>query len=98
MSMDEWQVDLATQVARHKNGAEITFSGHPDSNNFDGHPSKLPADLSAIEQVSLIRTGFEAYRQAFEGKPAPKQTKPAPVYSTVNKDRPVLKLKSKTPS
>lgn len=98
MNMDEWHVDLAANLARHNNGAEIAFSGHPDSNSFDGHPSNLPAGLSAIEQVSLIRTGFEAYRQAFEGNPVPKPAKPTPVYSTVNKDRPVLKLKSKTPS
>jgi hypothetical protein len=94
--MNHWQVDLANQKVRHINGTEITFSGHPDSNNFDGHPSNIPSGLSAIEQVSLIRTGFEAYREAFEQKaPTKPVEKPAPVYSTVNKDRPVLKLKSR---
>lgn len=94
--MEHWQVDLTENKARHTNGTEITFSGHPESNNFDGHPSKLPDGLSAVEQVSLIRMGFEAYRQAFEQTPAAPPVKPKPTYSTINKDRPVLKLKSRS--
>ena len=63
--MSEWKVDISAEKATHDSGVEILFSGNPESNSFDGKPTGFPPGLTAIEQVTLIRTGFEAYRAAY---------------------------------
>ncbi|MDX1694370.1 MAG: hypothetical protein R3208_11455 [Ketobacteraceae bacterium] len=95
--MSEWDVDIIAERAKHVSGVEIIFSGNPDSNNFDGKPTGFPSGMTAIEQVTLIRTGFEAYRAAYQqnAKAKPKTGRPAgkPKISTKPKsNRPVISL------
>ncbi|PIE40774.1 MAG: hypothetical protein CSA49_06810 [Gammaproteobacteria bacterium] len=93
--MSEWEVDIAAKRARHSCGAEIIFSGHPESNSFDGKPNGFPAEITAIEQVVLIRTGFEAYRKAHQKK-SPGHSQLRRKSSTAER-RPVIKSKSNRP-
>lgn len=103
--MSEWDVDIAAERAKHICGVEIIFSGNPESNNFDGKPTGFPPGMTAFEQVTLIRTGFEAYRAAYQ-KSGPKQ-RPRSNYNGAAKkrnkptirnksDRPVMSLKRST--
>lgn len=97
--MSEWEVDIAAERAKHACGVEIIFSGNPESNNFDGKPTGFPPGMTAFEQVTLIRTGFEAYRAAYQKngpKSKPRSHHPANKRKAVirNKsDRPVMSLK-----
>ena len=96
--MNEWDVDIIAERAKHVSGVEIIFSGNPESNNFDGKPTGFPSGMSAVEQVTLIRTGFEAYRAAYQqqgGRNKPRSSKPAnkPKVATRQKsNRPVMSL------
>lgn len=101
--MSEWEVDIEAERAKHSCGVEIIFSGNPESNSFDGKPTGFPPGMSAIEQVTLIRTGFEAYREAYQKNPPsyykprskPQQPKRKPVVKSKS-DRPVMSLKRST--
>lgn len=94
--MSEWDVDIIAERAKHVSGVEIIFSGNPESNNFDGKPTGFPPGMTAIEQVSLIRTGFEAYREAHKNNGQPKRPKPAgtrpKISSKPKSNRPVISL------
>ena len=95
--MSEWDVDIIAERAKHVSGVEIIFSGNPESNNFDGKPTGFPSGMTAFEQVTLIRTGFEAYRAAYKqsAKGKPKTSRPAhkPKVTTKPKsNRPVIGL------
>ena len=97
--MSEWQIDIASARAVHTSGVEIIFSGNPESSNFDGKPTGFPNDMSAFEQVSLIRTGFEAYRKAYQAGHMPRVTTPSktqirhkPVINKKKSNRPVMSL------
>ena len=66
INYDKWTVDIHARKVRHESGLYIEFSGSPSSSNFSGNPKNIPDNLTAIEQVRLIRHGFEAYREAYE--------------------------------
>jgi hypothetical protein len=66
INYDKWTVDSAARKARHESGLYIEFNGSPSSSNFSGNPKNIPDGLAALEQVRLIRHGFEAYRETFE--------------------------------
>lgn len=65
INYDKWTVESAARKAIHESGLYIEFSGSPSSNNFSGNPKNIPDGIAALEQVRLIRHGFEAYRAAF---------------------------------
>ncbi|MCG8312168.1 MAG: hypothetical protein MI976_03045 [Pseudomonadales bacterium] len=103
--MSEWKVDISAEKATHDSGVEILFSGNPDSNSFDGKPTGFPPGLTAIEQVTLIRTGFEAYRTAYQEEGGPRRpnnhrknkppqvtTKRKSTSSKTKSNRPVMSL------
>lgn len=92
--MSEWQIDIIAERAKHVSGVEIIFSGNPESNSFDGKPTGFPSGMSAIEQVTLIRTGFEAYREAYAASDKPKGRYNKPHHK---KRKPVIKQKSNRP-
>ena len=66
INYDKWTVDSHSRKALHESGLYIEFSGFPSSSNFSGNPKNIPDGLTALEQVRLIRHGFEAYRSAFD--------------------------------
>jgi len=70
INYDKWKVDSHARKALHESGLYIEFSGFPSSSNFSGNPKNIPDGLAALEQVRLIRHGFEAYRAAFEEEAA----------------------------
>ncbi len=94
--MNEWDVDIIAERAKHTSGVEIIFSGNPESNNFDGKPTGFPSGMTAFEQVTLIRTGFEAYRAAYQQSAKPQKPKPATarpkISSKPKSSRPVMSL------
>ncbi|MCG8673739.1 MAG: hypothetical protein MI867_30455 [Pseudomonadales bacterium] len=92
--MSEWEVDIAAERAKHTSGVEIIFSGNPESNSFDGKPTGFPPGMGAIEQVTLIRTGFEAYREAYQANPRAQKPRSKP---QAPKRKPVIKSKSDRP-
>ena len=90
--MSEWKVDISAEKATHDSGVEILFSGNPESNSFDGKPTGFPPGLTAIEQVTLIRTGFEAYRAAYQQEGVPRRP------NNHRKTKPQVTTKRKTTS
>lgn len=97
--MSEWDVDIAAERAKHVSGVEIIFSGNPESNSFDGKPTGFPSGMTAIEQVTLIRTGFEAYRQAYSNSHKNHRSRHKPAVASKPKisskpksNRPVMSL------
>jgi len=65
MNYNNWEVDPEKGIALHESGAVIRFTGHPDSDSFEGNLYAFPEHLKALEKARLVRHGFEAYRKAF---------------------------------
>ncbi|TVP55315.1 MAG: hypothetical protein EA349_09640 [Halomonadaceae bacterium] len=63
--MDDWQIDVAQQIAQHSSGLQINFEGKPQSRHFSGTPSKVPQEMPPLKLVQLIREGYQAYEEAF---------------------------------
>lgn len=69
--MDDWQIDVEGQKARHSSGLELTFEGRPRTKHFSGSPSRVPEGMASLELVRLIREGYQAFEDAWpeEGGP-----------------------------
>ncbi|MFO7787446.1 MAG: hypothetical protein R6W87_06670 [Halospina sp.] len=69
--MDDWQIDVESQKARHSSGLELTFEGRPRTKHFSGSPSRVPEGVQSLELVRLIREGYQAFEAAWpeEGGP-----------------------------
>lgn len=75
-----WTVDVGARLVRHESGLTITFEGIPESTYFAGSPKNMPRDMTALKIATLIREGFEEFRNA---------------YAKREERRPVLMLKSR---
>ncbi len=80
MKPNPWTVDLGERLVRHESGMTITFEGIPESTYFAGSPKNMPRTMTALKIATLIREGFEEFRNA---------------YSKEAEKKPVLMLKSR---
>ncbi len=99
MSSEAWSVDLVEKIATHTSGFTVRFEGNPrDPSSV--YPGVFPKELSALDQVRLLRAGVEAIGRARPAartveKPAVKPAKPRHVAENKPK-RPVLSLKKRS--
>ncbi len=99
MNFESWNVDLETLTAIHPSGAKVVAEGDPV--NPDGvHPSCFPEDISAMEQVRLVRCGLEAIAKSArisnkENTRLKQEEKRATARAAHTPTRPVLSLKKK---
>lgn len=93
-TQNEWHVDLINAKVSHKTLAfSVTFTGRPNSQDFEGKPSPFPQDLKALEQVKLIRESYQAYEDAYFSN---SKAQPASMPRTPRPERtgtPVIKVK-----
>lgn len=59
MDFDAWNVDLKTASAFHSTGFRLIVEGNP-VHPQGVIPSHFPENVTALEQVKLIRSGLEA--------------------------------------
>lgn len=93
INFDDWEVNLGAMSATHACGFTLSVEGSA-KNPSAVHPGPFPKNLSALEQVRLLRHGVEAIAKASKTK------SPPPVYRPKPSDRPrktLLKLKRNTP-
>lgn len=63
--MDDWQIDVAAQTARHTSGLQLSFEGRPRTKHFSGTPTHVPDGMQSLELVRLIREGYQAFEDAW---------------------------------
>lgn len=63
--MNQWIVDLTSQAAAHPSGVSIKFRGIPETSHFDCTPEGYIREMGVLELARLLRTGVEAYREAY---------------------------------
>ncbi len=74
--MDEWQIDVAQQTARHTSGLTLTFEGRPGTRHFSGTPSHVPDGMPSLDMVRLIREGYQAFENAWPTTPDVQTSRP----------------------
>ena len=63
--MDDWQIDVDGQTARHSSGLELSFEGRPRTRHFSGTPTQVPNGMQSLELARLIREGYQAFEDAW---------------------------------
>ena len=66
LTQTAWTVDLPRSTATHRSGMTLSFEGIPDSTNFSVSPGHVPPSLKAVQVVSLIREGVEAFKSEYQ--------------------------------
>ncbi|WP_250658215.1 hypothetical protein [Alkalimarinus coralli] len=64
--MDDWKVSIKQQLVTHSSGSVFKFNGRPGSTNYGVSPSFNSTNLTALEQVQLIRKAVSVYQQSTE--------------------------------
>lgn len=83
----DWIVSLDFRSAVHnQTGTVIEFRGDPESHHFQGYPSFANTQLTALQQVRLIRFGYEAYRTAYAAA-SPRSSSPTTMSPRAEKIR-----------
>lgn len=59
MDFEAWTVELSGRSAKHTSGFTVRVAGDP-ANPYEVTPGRFPQDLSALDQVRLLRCGCEA--------------------------------------